>query len=147
MLSQTLIQIGSTLFYHLRRKDTSMTYSRCGMLTKRWLKSYCPSKQSPPDPIKFTAEILDKEINFLDTTLFKAERFHKQAILDIRTHFKPTETFQYTHFPSCHPPGARKGFIKSNALRLLRTNLQRNLSLRISPNSKHASVRETNPTV
>ena len=86
---------------------------------------YYPSKQSPPNPIKFTAEISDKEINFLDTTLFKGERFNKQAILDIRTHFqhfKPTETFQYTYFSSCHPPGVRKGFIKGEALRLLRTN-------------------------
>ena len=74
--------------------------------------------------IKFTAEISDKEINLLDTTFFlKAkERFNKQAILDIRTHFKPTETFEYTHFSSCHPPGVRKGFIKGEALRLLRTN-------------------------
>jgi len=40
--------------------------------------------------IKFTAEIPDKEINFLDTTVFKGERFNKQAILDIRAHFKPT---------------------------------------------------------
>jgi len=68
------------------------------------------------------AEISDKEINFLDTTVFKGERFNKQAILDIRTHFKPTETFHYTHFSSCHPPGVRKGFIKGEALRLLRTN-------------------------
>ena len=83
---------------------------------------YYPSKQSPPDPIKFTAEISDKEINFLDTTLFKGERFNKQAILDIRTHFKPTETLQYTYFSSCHPPGVRKGFIKGEALRLRRTN-------------------------
>ena len=29
---------------------------------------------------------------------------------------------QYTHFSSCHPPGVSKGFIKGNALRLLRTN-------------------------
>jgi len=42
--------------------------------------------------------------------------------LDVRTHFKPTETFQYTHFNSCHPPGVRKGFIKREALRLLRTS-------------------------
>ena len=72
--------------------------------------------------IRFTAEISDKEINFLDTTVFKGERFNKQAILDICTHFKPTETFQYTHFSSCHPPGVRKGFIKGEALSLLRTN-------------------------
>ena len=40
----------------------------------------------------------------------------------MRTHFKPTETFQYTHFGSCHPQGVKKGFIKGEALRLLRTN-------------------------
>ena len=50
--------------------------------------------------IKFTAEISDKKINFLDITA----------------------TFQYTHFFSCHPPGVGKGFIKGEALRLLRTN-------------------------
>ena len=40
----------------------------------------------------------------------------------MRTHFKPTKTFQYTHFKSCHPQGNKKGFIKGEALRLLRTN-------------------------
>ena len=40
----------------------------------------------------------------------------------MRTHFKATETFQYTNFYSCHPPGVTKGFIKGEALRLLRTN-------------------------
>ena len=44
-------------------------------------------------------------------------RFHNQGILDIRTHFKPTETFQYTHFSSCNPHGVRKGLIKGEALR------------------------------
>ena len=72
--------------------------------------------------IKFTAEISEKEINFLDTTTFKGERFHNDHILDIRTHFKSTETFQYTYFTSCHAPGVGKSFIKGEALRLLRTN-------------------------
>ena len=72
--------------------------------------------------IKFTAEISDTEITFLDTCVYKGERFKEESILDVRTHFKPTETFQYTHFTSCHPPGIRKGFIKGEALRLLRTN-------------------------
>ena len=31
----------------------------------------------------------------------------------IRTH----ETFQYTHFSVCHAPGAKKGFIKGEALK------------------------------
>lgn len=72
--------------------------------------------------IKFTAEISNKEFNFLDTTVYKGERFRDQGILDARTHFKPTETFQYTHFSSCHPVGVKKGLIKGEALRLLRTN-------------------------
>ena len=72
--------------------------------------------------IKFTAEISDKEIIFLDTCVHKGDRFRETSILDVRTYYKPTETFQYTHFSSCHPPGVRKGFIKGEALRLLQTN-------------------------
>ena len=72
--------------------------------------------------IKFTAEISDEKINFLDTTVYKGKIFHNQGILDIRTHFKPTETFQYMHFSSCDPHTVRKGLIKGKFLRLLRTN-------------------------
>ena len=39
--------------------------------------------------IKFTAEI-----TFLDTIISKGERIRNESILDIRTHYKPTETFQ-----------------------------------------------------
>lgn len=46
--------------------------------------------------------------------------------MDLETHFKPTETFQYTHFSSCHPLGVKKGFIKGEAIRLLRTNSSEN---------------------
>ena len=70
--------------------------------------------------IKFTAEISEIETTFLDTVVYKGDRFRKESILDVRTHFKPTETFQYTNFYSCHPPGVTKGFIKGEALRLLR---------------------------
>ena len=28
-------------------------------------------------------------------------RFETESILDLHTHFKPIETFQYTHFSSC----------------------------------------------
>ena len=40
----------------------------------------------------------------------------------MHTHYKPTETFQYTNYNSCHPAGVKKGFFKGEALRLLRTN-------------------------
>ena len=62
--------------------------------------------------IKFTAEISEKETPFLETTIFTGERFYEDAIVHIRTHFKPTETFQYTHFTSCHALVVKKGFKK-----------------------------------
>ena len=39
-----------------------------------------------------------------------------------KTHYKPTETFQFTQFASCYPPGVKYGFIKGEAIRLFRTN-------------------------
>jgi len=66
-------------------------------------------------------------MTFLDTTVYKGERFKKAAVLDVCTHFKPTETFQYTHFFPCHPPHVKRGFIKGEALRLLRTNSSKTL--------------------
>ena len=78
--------------------------------------------------IKFTAEISEREtLNFLDTIVYKGERFREESVLDLRTHFKPTETFQYTHFSSCHQYGVKRGFIKGGALRLLRTNSSKTL--------------------
>ena len=60
----------------------------------------------------------------MDTTVYKGEIFEKGSILDVRTHYKPTETFQYTNYErnSCHPADVKKGFVKGEALRLLRTN-------------------------
>ena len=62
--------------------------------------------------IKFTAEISENEITFLDTVGYKGERFLKEAILDVETHYKPSETFQCTHYSSCHPLGVKRGFIQ-----------------------------------
>ena len=67
------------------------------------------------DTIKFTAEISDLEITFLDTKVYKGERFNRESTLDVQTHYKQTETFQHTNFYSCYPPGVKKGFIKGEA--------------------------------
>ena len=72
--------------------------------------------------IKFTCEMSSERAVFLDTEVFKGPRFASNKILDVQTHFKATETFQYTHFSSCHPLNVKKGFIKGETLRLLRTN-------------------------
>ena len=61
--------------------------------------------------IKFTAEISDTETVFLDTVVYT--RFKEKSIIDVKTHLKKTETFQYTHFTSCHPPSVKKARVKN----------------------------------
>ena len=68
-------------------------------------------------------EILETETTFFNTKAFNSAKFNKYFILDVRTHFKPTETFQCINAQiSCHPPGITRGFIEGEVLRLLRTN-------------------------
>ena len=80
------------------------------------------NKLTNSTPHQIYGQNIREEITFLDTEVFKGERFKNESILDIRTHYKPTETFQFTHFNSCHLPGINNGFIKGEAMRLLRTN-------------------------
>ena len=72
--------------------------------------------------VKSTAEVSDTDTTFLDKSVYKGDRFANESILDIKMHFKPAETFQYTRFSSSHPPEVNKGFIEGEALRLLWTN-------------------------
>ena len=65
--------------------------------------------------IKLTAEVSHSETTFLDTTVYKGERFKKESILDSLTHYKPTETFQYTNYNNCHPAGVKKCFVKKRS--------------------------------
>ena len=46
--------------------------------------------------MKFAAEISEEKITLLGTVVYKGERFLKKATLDVKTHYKPTETFQNT---------------------------------------------------
>ena len=52
---------------------------------------------------------------FLDTVVYKGTRFKEKSILDVKTHFKQTETFLYT----------KKGFVRGEALRTLRKTPQK----------------------
>jgi hypothetical protein len=72
--------------------------------------------------LKFTYECSTECVTFLDTEIYKGERFNKEGILDIRTHTKPTNTFQYLHRTSCHPNSVFKGFIKGELLRYVRNS-------------------------
>lgn len=64
--------------------------------------------------------LADTETVFLDTVVYKGTRFNEKSILDLKTHFEKTITFQYKHFISCHQPSVKKKFCQ--ALRILQTN-------------------------
>ena len=52
---------------------------------------------------KFTAKVSEMETRFLILTFPKVKAgFKKDSVLDVRTHFKPNETFQYI-YTSLHP--------------------------------------------
>ena len=90
-------------------------------ISREELQQFIEQANNHHPTIKFTAEIFETEITFW-TLVYKGNRFITESVLDIRTHYKATETFQYTHFSSCHLPGVKRGFIKGEALRLLQTN-------------------------
>ena len=66
--------------------------------SKRDIDKFITQANSHHPTIKFMTEISNTEATFLDTVVYKGKSFQKsQSIVDIKTHFKPTETFQYTH--------------------------------------------------
>ncbi len=75
--------------------------------------------------IKFTYDISETEATFLDVTVYKGKRHEETQILDCKTHFKPTNTFQYVHASSCHPAGVKKGIAIGECLRFLRNTSNR----------------------
>ena len=72
-------------------------------VTREEITQFIDQANKHHQTIKFTVEVSETETNFLDTTVYKGERFRNESVLDVRTHFNPTETFQYTHFSTCHP--------------------------------------------
>ena len=73
--------------------------------------------------IKFTHEISDTELTFLDVTLYKGDRFLNQSILDLKTHIKATNKQLYVHVTSYHPPPSTiKAISKDETQWYLRTN-------------------------
>ena len=78
--------------------DTFTTSSPSGTVIKKtWINLLNKLANSTLATIKFTAKISENEITFLDTVVFKGERLKKESILDVKTHYKPTETFQYIY--------------------------------------------------
>ena len=72
--------------------------------------------------IKFTHEVSENELTFLDITLYKGDRFKSTNTLDLKTHIKETNKQLYVHSKSYHPPATIKAIAKGETKRYLRTN-------------------------
>ena len=70
--------------------------------------------------LKFTYQISDTNMVFLDTEVYKGQRFTESGVLDIKSYLKPTNNFQYLHRQSAHSPSVFKAFIKGECIRHLR---------------------------
>ena len=58
--------------------------------------------------------VIMSDETFWYTTICTGQRFNKESVLDMRTHFKPTETFQDTLFTTCHPKLSDSILFKQN---------------------------------
>ena len=71
---------------------------------------------------EFTAETFDTEIAFLDTVVTKAQDSRKNLSL-MQSHMFKKRKSSCTRFTSCHSPNVKKGFVREEALTILRNNL------------------------
>ena len=72
--------------------------------------------------IKFTHAKSDTEAIFLDVHAYKGDRFRATGgILDTKTHFKPTNRFQYLDYASCHTAATKRAVVTGEANRFLRS--------------------------
>ena len=111
----------STVHGRCYGRDISMTCFPYGTLIERKLTTSL-NMQMTITRQNSLLTFLIKKSSFLIHASTKEQDLKRNLRLDTRTYFKLTETFQYTHFKSCHPPGVKKGFVKGEGLRLLRTN-------------------------
>lgn len=71
--------------------------------------------------LKFKYDISLTQGTFLDTIVFKGNRFRNENILDFKPYTKPSEKFQYIHRESAHPKQVFSGLIKAELTRFVRT--------------------------
>ncbi|XP_063616062.1 uncharacterized protein LOC134789361 [Penaeus indicus] len=78
-----------------------------------------------PD-LKFTVEYSKKELPFLDTMVY----MDAEGKVQTSVYHKPSNTHQYLHFQSCHPPSLKRSLPYSQALRIKRIVRVLNYSLK-----------------
>ena len=85
--------------------------------------------------LKFTYNYSNEEITFLDTIVYKGNRYKKTGILDIKSYHKPTESYGYLHRSSSHYQKVFHGLVKGELIRQIRNNSD--------PNQRQKEVEHT----
>ena len=65
------------------------------------IESFVEKANNFPPTIRFTDEMSETEITFLDTKVYRGVRFDKETILDV-------QTMHITNQQTCNPPGVKK---------------------------------------
>lgn len=90
--------------------------------TKESLQCFLNRLNSKLPTIKLSMDLSQQSVDFLDLTIFKGSRFQREGILDIKPFSKPTASFQFLHYRSCHAPQIFTNVVKGEALRTLRNS-------------------------
>ncbi|XP_069102132.1 uncharacterized protein [Argopecten irradians] len=107
----------NSILLHYRYRDDGFMVFAC---SHEQIKLFFEIANAEHEYLKFTYNTSETEMIFLDTKVYKGNRFRASNILDIQMHIKPTETFQYLHRSSAHPGFVFKGLIKGECIRHMR---------------------------
>ena len=102
---------------HVRSRDDGFIIMNCSHESAKTLFEIANNAH---DLLKFTFDISDNLAVFLDTEVYKGKKYTADGTLDIRCHTKPTDTFQFLHRNSAHPPSVFKSYIIGEMHRFLR---------------------------
>ena len=108
------------IVFHVRYQDDGLILLKDA--SENDFKEFFEIANAEHELLKFTYEISNSSVNYLDTIVFKGKRFQTRNILDIKSYTKPTETYQYVHRSSAHPPSTFKSLVKGETLRHFRIN-------------------------
>ena len=83
--------------------------------TREELDSFLDRLNNAHPTLRFTWSISDSRVD-------PGPRCNNTNCLDLPTHFKKTNTFQYLHYSSSHPRSVFRGSVKGEVIRFLRSN-------------------------
>ena len=118
-MEKKFISLSDKIFKRYRYRDDIISFWSGD---ERELANFISRINTVHPTLKFTHEWSKTEINFLDLTLYKGERFNNTQILDIKCFSKPCYTFQYLSRDSSHPNACFSGMVKGEAIRYIRNS-------------------------